>query len=199
MTLFDPLGPTASGFATPVRSKRLRLTVAYDGRRFHGFAAQPGQRTVEGSLSKAISSVVRHEVKLTCAGRTDAGVHAWGQVVHFDVAMQVDPKALARAVSSLLHPEVVVKDAEQVAPDFDARRSAISRRYRYAILPCRSFNPFLVGLVWQLRTRLNLRAMQAASDVFLGEHDFSAFCRRPPKVRGGAIERRVPSAGQIWL
>jgi len=166
---------------------RLRLLVAYDGRGFHGFAAQPGQRTVAGVLGAAVERVVRHPVELVCAGRTDAGVHAWGQVVHVDVvaatgdaqAPAVEPAALQRACNRLLAPTVVVREAAPEAPAFDARRSALSRRYRYTIVNRALPDPFLAATAWHVAEALDLRSMQLACDALLGEHDFAAFCRRP--------------------
>ena len=103
---------------------RLRLLVAYHGAGFHGFALQPGVRTVGGALAGALERHLRHTVELTCAGRTDAGVHAWGQVVSFDARADVDVVALQRAVNRTLRPTVVVRAAEPAPAGFDARRWA---------------------------------------------------------------------------
>lgn len=186
---------------------RVRLTVAYDGSGFHGFASQPGQLTVAGALAGAMERVVGHPVTLTCAGRTDAGVHAWGQVVHADVAAMVgagpgragralDVAKLARACTTMLAPRVVVRDAAVVPASFDARRSALSRRYRYTILEAAVADPFLAATAWHVAGPLDLRAMRAATDPVLGEHDFSALCRRPGG-HGSAVSlvRRVLEAG----
>ena len=105
---------------------RLRLLVAYHGAGFHGFALQPGVRTVGGALAGALERHLRHTVELTCAGRTDAGVHAWGQVVSFDARADVDVVALQRAVNRTLRPTVVVRAAEPAPPDstpVEARRA----------------------------------------------------------------------------
>ncbi|MGH9129942.1 MAG: tRNA pseudouridine(38-40) synthase TruA [Acidimicrobiales bacterium] len=183
----------------PVRAwRRLRLTVAYDGSGFAGFAAQPGQRTVSGVLAGAIAKVVGEPVALTCAGRTDSGVHAWGQVVHSDVPTilrggALEPSRLARSCNSMLGPEVVVREASWAAPGFDARRSALSRAYRYQILCGPAADPALAGLAWHLADALDVAAMHTATEAILGEHDFSAFCRRPPD--GGSLVRRVLAAG----
>lgn len=177
---------------------RLRLTIAYDGAGFAGFALQPAQRTVSGVLAGAISQVVGAPVALTCAGRTDAGVHAWGQVVHVDVPAALrggrllDPARLARAANAMLAPEVVVRDSAVAEVGFDARRSAVSRAYRYDILCAPVPDPALAGRVWQVRSALDLAAMEAATEAILGEHDFSAFCRRSPS--GGSLMRRVLDA-----
>jgi tRNA pseudouridine38-40 synthase len=178
---------------------RVRMTLAYDGSGFHGFAAQPGQRTVAGVLAGAIEAVVGQGVKLTCAGRTDAGVHAWGQVVHADLPAVVgrrqrplDAGALARSCTAMLGPEVVVREAVVAAPCFDARRSAISRSYRYWIHNAPVPDPLLAHRAWHLAGSLERRAMEAATDPILGEHDFSAFCRRPSG--GESLVRRVTDA-----
>ena len=106
---------------------RLRLVVAYDGSGFRGFAAQPGQRTVAGELAGALATALRQPVDLTCAGRTDAGVHASAQVVHADVQGPVDCIGLVRAVNAMIGPSVVVRSAAVAPPGFDARRSAPAR------------------------------------------------------------------------
>lgn len=160
------------------------------GTPFHGFALQAGVTTVAGVLGDAIERVLRHPVELTCAGRTDAGVHAWGQVVSLDVSLTADLERLQRSVNKMLAPSVVVREVQWAPPGFDARRSALSRRYRYSLLCTTWPDPFRAGLVWHVPTVLDTRGMQAASDVFLGEHDFTSFCRAP-KNRAGAQVRRV--------
>jgi len=179
----------------PAVTTRLRLTVSYDGAGFRGFAAQPGQRTVAGTLAGAIAVVVGHRVELVCAGRTDAGVHARGQVVHVDVRPDVDSVRLVRSLNTLLKPSVVVRSAEVAPPGFDARRSARSRRYRYLILEDLTPDPLLAPVSWHVPGPLDMRAMQSAADALLGEHDFRAFCRRVPGTDPGTpISRRVLDA-----
>ncbi len=143
----------------PAVTSRLRLTVSYDGAGFRGFAAQPGQRTVAGELAGAIAIVVGHRVELVCAGRTDAGVHAKGQVVHVDVREGVDSARLVRSVNTLLKPSIVVRSAQVAPPGFDARRSARARRYRYLILEDQTPDPLLAPLSWHVPGPLDLRAM----------------------------------------
>jgi tRNA pseudouridine38-40 synthase len=176
---------------------RVRLLVAYDGSDFHGFATQPGQRTVAGRLADAIERVVRHPVELTCAGRTDKGVHAWGQVVSVDLAAGVDLAALHRSLVKLCGPDIVVREVALAAPDFDARFSALSRTYRYTVLNRPVPDPFLVRTAWHVPPPLELELLRLACDPFLGEHDFSAFCRRPKPSPGGeeaSLVRRVQAA-----
>lgn len=187
LSLFDD-EPEAAGPAGPV--VRVRLTIAYDGTRFHGIAPQPGQRTVGGELVAALVRVLQAPVQLTVAGRTDAGVHAWGQVVSFDApAAAADGTAdLARRLTRLLGPEIVVRDSAVAAPDFDARHSATGRRYRYAVLNRPAPDPFLAATTWWVAEPLDLRAMKLACDPLIGEHDFASFCRR---VDQGASTVRV--------
>ena len=203
MTLFDdspettePTGSKESG----APSLRVRMTVAYDGARFHGFAAQPEVPTVAGSLAVAIQRALRVEsVDITCAGRTDAGVHARGQVISFDVpaGTEVDTDVLVRRVNRQLQPSIVVRDAVADVGTFDARHDAIGRKYRYTVINAPAPDPLLATQAWWVPEPLDVRAMQAACDPLLGEHDFAAFCRKPTARRDGTIPgttRRVDEA-----
>jgi len=186
VTLFD--APSGSG-AGPAQVK---LVVAYDGTDFSGFAPQPGQsgvRTVGGVLGQAIGKVLRHDVQLACSGRTDAGVHAWGQVVTFASEPGLDPWRLQSAVTSMLGPEVVIRSAELVEPSFDARHSAQWRAYRYTILNRSVPDPFRDRFTWWVPDALDLRALRLAADPFMGEHDFASFCRKGPE--GTSTVRRI--------
>ena len=176
---------------------RVRLLVAYDGSGFYGFAAQRGHRTVAGVLREAIEKVVRHPVELVGAGRTDRGVHAWGQVVSLDLSTDVDLEALQRALLKLCGPELVVREIAWREPDFHARFSATGRTYRYTVLNRVVPDPFLTATSWHVPAPLDIELLALACDPFLGEHDFSAFCRRP-KVAAGepapSLVRRVRRA-----
>jgi tRNA pseudouridine38-40 synthase len=179
-------------FDTPSGPAKVRLIVAYDGTGFRGFAAQPSQprvRTVGGSLSAAIEKVLRHSVELVCAGRTDSGVHAWGQVVSFDAEPGLDPWRLQSALNSMLGPEIVVRSADLVEPGFDARRSATARSYVYTIVNRSAPDPFLARYAWWVAEPLDLTLLRLAADVFVGEHDFASFCRKGPE--GSSTVRRV--------
>jgi len=172
------------------------MLVAYDGSGFKGFARQPGQRTVGGELARAMSNYCRHGVELVCAGRTDSGVHAQGQVVHADIDASVDTDALQRSVNRQLSPAIVVRSVARAPSGFDARRSARSRSYRYLVLEGPQPDPLLARFVWTVPPPLELKSMSAAADALLGEHDFSAFCRRPPgHPRSAPLTRRVLAAG----
>lgn len=184
-----------SWVVTLLNHVRVRLTVAYDGEGFHGFAANDGVRTVSGTLGNAIGRVVGHSVRLTCAGRTDTGVHARGQVVTFDVpAEDLDLAYLQRAINRLCAPSIAVRDGAIVDPGFDARFSAIGRRYRYLVLNRAVPDPFLASQSWHVEQPLNLFALSLGCDALLGEHDFSSFCRRP-KGHDVSLVRRVTGAG----
>lgn len=171
----------------------MRLVVAYHGEGFHGFALQPGRPTVAGALSGALERTLRHTVELTCAGRTDAGVHAWGQVVSFDARADADPVMVQRAVNRALRSRVVVRAAEVAPAGFDARRSALGRRYRYTVRNHPVADPFTAATAWHVAQPLDLGAMRLACDPLYGEHDFSSFCRRPP-VPGASLVRVVRDA-----
>ena len=188
---------------------RWRLVLSYDGSCFHGFAAQPDTTTVAGSLAGAIARVLRLEAPpaLTCAGRTDAGVHARGQVVHLDVPAVLPvrqraktpsvwgPTELAAALNRQLAPAIVVTAADVAPEGFDARHSATARSYRYLVYNAPAPDPLLAPLSWHIAEELDVRAMRAASDTLIGEHDFRAFCRRVPGTAAtDPIVRRVLSA-----
>jgi tRNA pseudouridine38-40 synthase len=175
VTLFD---------APDALPAQVKMVVAYDGTDFSGFAAQPNQphvKTVGGALGQAIGKVLRHPVELACAGRTDAGVHAWGQVVSFPAIPGLDPWRLASAVSSMLAPQIVVRSCEIVDGSFDARQSAIWRHYRYTIVNRPVPDPFRDRFTWWISDPLDLRALWLAADPFVGDHDFSSFCRKGPE------------------
>jgi tRNA pseudouridine38-40 synthase len=133
---------------------------------------------------------------ITCAGRTDAGVHARGPVVHVDLPpIPYDGPGLARAINRQLAPQVVVRRAEEVGGDFDARRSATGRTYRYLVWNAPEADPLLAPIAWHVSDALDLVAMRTASDVLLGSHDFRSFCRRPPGTDASEpIIRRVTRA-----
>jgi tRNA pseudouridine38-40 synthase len=157
---------------------RARLLVAYDGTGFRGFAQNDGVRTVMGVLTDAISLVVREPVDLTGAGRTDAGVHAWGQVVSGDLPDGTDLDGLVRRLNKLCAPDVAVRSAEWTHAHFDARFSALWRHYRYDVWNGPTPNPLIVNRAWWVAQPLDLDLMHAAVGPLAGEHDFASFCRR---------------------
>jgi len=173
---------------------RVRLDLSYDGTDFAGWAIQRDQRTVQGELTEALVRVTRTDVSLTVAGRTDAGVHAAGQVAHFDLPEEIWETvgaSLVRRLSGVLPGDVRVRAVSPAHPSFDARFGALRRRYVYRVTdapwgaePLRRRDT----LAWP--RPLDLEAMRAASELLLGEHDFAAFCRR----REGATTIRALEA-----
>jgi tRNA pseudouridine38-40 synthase len=157
---------------------RLRLALAYDGTDFSGWAEQPGRRTVAGLLRPALETLARGPVRLVVAGRTDAGVHATGQVAHADLPVDGDPATItARALDGILPADVRVRAVAPADPGFDARFSATSRRYAYRVTD-RSPNPLRRRDTLHWPRPLDLEAMSAASASLVGLHEFRAFCRR---------------------
>jgi tRNA pseudouridine38-40 synthase len=183
--------------------------LAYDGGAFRGFAEQQAVPTVAGTLVAALARVTRCDPPpvLVCAGRTDAGVHARGQVVHADLPSPLPAvrrrgneqvmaaRDLVEALNRQLAPRIVVREAAPAPAGFDARRSAVARRYRYLIWSCPRPDPLLAPLAWHVPADLDLRAMAGASDALIGSHDFRAFCRRAPGTSADQpIVRRVRRA-----
>jgi len=174
-----------------VNLRRARFVVAYDGAPFKGLSETPGMRTVLGVLREAMERVVRTPVDLVAAGRTDAGVHGWGQVLSGDVPAEIDLATLAHRLNRMCGPEIVVRRAEwSEQPAFNARYDAQWRHYRYHVWSAPVANPHLAATAWHVAPRLDLELMRLACDPLIGTHDFTAFCRRP-KVADGARERSM--------
>lgn len=158
---------------------RVRLDIAYDGTDFTGWARQPGLRTVQGVLEESLSKVLREPIQLTVAGRTDAGVHAEGQVAHFDTTALPDYDKLLHRLARFLPKDVRVTGIRTAPPEFDARFSAIRRHYAYRLTTAPyGAPPLLSRSVVACRPGVDVDAMRAASRKLLGLHDFAAFCRR---------------------
>jgi len=160
-------------------SVRLRLDLAYDGAAFHGWATQPSLRTVQGVVETAIATVLRLDAPapLTCAGRTDTGVHARWQVAHVDLD-GVDPAVLARRLRRILPDDISLLGVAEAPPGFDARFSALERRYVYRLNDQPGADPLTRGHVVAWPRALDVDAMNAAASHLIGEHDFAAFCRK---------------------
>jgi tRNA pseudouridine38-40 synthase len=191
---------------------RIRLDLSYDGTAFAGWASQPGLRTVQGTLEAALGTVLRTEPpRLTVAGRTDAGVHARGQVVHLDLPPEVwhavqgrlaggPGEALVRRLAGVLPPDVVVHTATPAVEGFDARFSALHRRYVYRIADDMSrVDPLRRTHVVRHRLPLDAAAMGEAARPLVGRHDFAAFCRSRPDATTirtlEVLEARRPREG----
>jgi tRNA pseudouridine38-40 synthase len=161
----------------PQASGAYALTVSYAGTPFAGFARQPGLDTVQGRLERALSIVLRREVQTVGAGRTDAGVHALGQVVSFDAeGSEPEPAELLRSLNALVGDGIVVTGIRRAAAGFSARFDAEAREYRYRLVPGPVPPLFLERVAWWPRRTLDLSAMRDAAGGLLGEHDFRSFC-----------------------
>ncbi len=184
----QPAHPSAAA-----RTVRLRLDLAYDGTDFHGWATQPGLRTVQGEIETAIGVLLRreaHEVALTVGGRTDAGVHARGQVAHIDVTAEEAERLTARRLTGVLKreaPDVVIHTVREVPAAFDARFSALRRRYEYRLRGSQARrDPLTARFTAEVAKPLDFDTMQRAADELLGLNDFTTFC----KAREGATAVR---------
>ncbi len=166
-------------------TQRIALCVRYDGAHYHGWQSQVGLTTVQVTLEKALSYVANHPIAVVCAGRTDAGVHATGQVVHFDTYANRNDHAWVFGANSNLPPDISIAWAKHVWQDFHARYSALARRYRYIIYN-HEIRPGILrqAVSWYYRL-LDEEKMRQASQFLLGEHDFSAF-------RGADCESKTP-------
>ncbi len=171
---------------------RIKLTLEYDGTGFHGWAAQPGLRTVEGVIAEGLGSLFSRAESLAVAGRTDTGVHALGNVVSFDAAGGPPVERAAEALNALLPDDVAAVAAEEVTDGFHARHSARSRSYRYRIHRRRERSPLEVRRSWWYPRRIDLDALAASADLLLGEHDFCAFT--PTETQHDIFVRNVLSA-----
>ena len=161
---------------------RLRLAVQYDGTDFHGWASQPALRTVQDELERGLATVLRTDVDLTVAGRTDAGVHATGQVVHCDVPSSVweqQREKLVRRLRGVLPPDVAVPRVEEAHPDFDARFGALARHYVYRLTDASAGpSPLRRADTVAWPRHLDASAMDLAAGLLLGQNDFAAYCKR---------------------
>ncbi|WP_419842664.1 tRNA pseudouridine(38-40) synthase TruA [Candidatus Poriferisodalis sp.] len=227
--------------AASAACRTVRLDVRYRGTAFRGFAANAGVRTVAGELSAALEQVLGESPALTVAGRTDAGVHATGQVVSFRLSGEALRRAtraerrsnpntdgdahdapdaatscsaercavragelggrcrldrLAGSLNRLLQPEIAVTTASFVDDGFDARRSAVARAYEYRVRNATHPDPRYCDLEWHIAAPLDLGQMNAAAACFVGEHDFTSFCRRPKGCLDASLVRNVTRA--IW-
>src|SRR2546423_3449872 len=171
---------------------RLKLTLEYDGTGFHGWAAQPGLRTVEGTIAEALTAVFPGWSGLAVAGRTDAGVHALGQGASVEVRGGAPPLRAAEALNAALPDDVAVLVAEGTSAEFDARRSARARSYRYRVWGRREPSPFECRGSWWLPRPVDEERLAESAALVVGEHDFRAFT--PTETQHRIFRRRVLSA-----
>lgn len=177
------------------RARNIALAVAYDGTNYHGFQRQtPPVVAVQNVLERALAKVCGEDVELAAAGRTDAGVHAYGQVVNFFTDGRIPVERLPRAVNGLLPPDIVVTQAWEVERDFSARHSATGKAYVYRLEECTVPNPFTRSYAWQIFQPLDHNAMRGALAVLVGTHDYSSF-----RAAGGAPMSPVRTLDEIRL
>ncbi len=155
--------------------RHIRLVVEYDGSALHGWQRQNGQPTVQQHLEEALAKLLTHEVRVTGASRTDAGVHARGQVACFRTERPIPLHGIRRGLNSLLPVQIAVREATEVADDFHPRFAATGKHYRYTILTRADRSPLLRDRAWHHPEPLAIEAMREAAAVLIGEHDFSAF------------------------
>jgi tRNA pseudouridine38-40 synthase len=170
---------------------RVKAIVAYDGTDFVGFQRQAIGRTVQGVFESVLEDIVGSRVRVLAAGRTDAGVHAEGQVIAFDTEWRHSLSDLKRALNAGLPQDSVVRELAQAAADFHPRYDALSRRYRYTIHQAPVRSPLARRVSLHCKTPLDIDAMKAATAVIIGEHDFAAFGR---PTKGDVTVRRVIEA-----
>jgi len=156
--------------------RRIKLTIEYDGSDFHGWQIQDNARTVQAVMENAVFKITGEKVRVTGAGRTDTGVHALGQVAHFDTGSTIPGEKFKDALSAVLPSSVAVICSEEVNFNFHSRFSATGKTYEYKILnrPIRS--PIMEKRSWHIREALDFKALNQASELFIGTHDFSSFC-----------------------
>lgn len=155
---------------------RYKATVMYDGTSFCGFQVQPGLRSVQGVIEDVLTRLLKEKIKIQAAGRTDAKVHALGQVFHFDTGIDMENWQMKNAMNSHLPKDVYVKDTEKVADDFHARYSASLKKYVY-VINFNEYNPLYRNYCWYHAPNLDIGKMKDASEVFIGEHDFKSFSK----------------------
>ncbi|MEK4027304.1 MULTISPECIES: tRNA pseudouridine(38-40) synthase TruA [Bacillaceae] len=192
---------------------RVKCTIAYDGARFSGYQVQPHSRTVQEELEKALAVIHKgREVRVTASGRTDAGVHARGQVIHFDTPLSVPDDRWPSALNSRLPDDIAVKQAEIVADSFHARFSAVGKEYRYKIYQNAVRDPFNRFYACHSPVELDASLMQEAAHSLIGTHDFTSFCSAKTEVEdkvrtitkleviqsGEEIELRVAGNGFLY-
>jgi tRNA pseudouridine38-40 synthase len=184
--------------------RTLRLTLAYDGTEFHGWQVQTAGRTVQGEVEAAWASVTGETLRIQGAGRTDAGVHALGQVASLRTETGLPAYKLRLGLESLTPEDVAVLDVADAPEDFNARHSARGKRYRYQLVNGPTASPFLRRYAWHVRKPLDRGAMRAAADVLLGTRDFSSFrlagCDAKTPVREmRAIDFVERGDGVLWI
>jgi len=173
--------------------RNISLVLEYDGTNYHGWQCQPSAITLQEVVQRSVERILDHPVKIYAAGRTDTGVHAFGQVINFFTEKSLDIRSIAKGVNSLLPGDVRVKDAGEVDESFHARYSAKSKSYIYCIVNARLHSPFHVRYSWHIPYTLNARLMNESIKEIVGVHDFSSFKKKNEMYK--RHEREVLRAG----
>jgi tRNA pseudouridine38-40 synthase len=169
-------------------TQRYKMTIAYDGTNYAGWQVQPGKKTVQGEVERAIEHLVGHPIRIHHSGRTDSGVHAKGQVAHFDLKEPVDAGRFMNGLNAQLDYDIRVMKFESVRPDFNARYDAVSKEYRYFIWNGHAVPPELRLYRLHERRKLDIKAMRKAAEQLVGKHDFAAFTANPKREIEGTIK-----------
>lgn len=173
------------------RMNRYKCTIAYDGSRFSGYQIQPNKRTIQGEIEACLEKLHKGEaVKAVASGRTDAGVHAKGQVFHFDSQLAIPLERWGKALNALLPEEISILDVEKVDMSFHARFNAKGKEYRYFVYSDRVRDPFKRNYAYHFPYPLDLGSMKAASRYLIGTHDFTSFCSAKTEVEDKIRELR---------
>ena len=155
--------------------RNIKLIVQYDGTDYAGFQVQPDVPTIQGALEEALARLLKHDVRIRAASRTDAGVHAIGQVVTVQTNAAIPAQSVADALDDALPEAITVPAGAEVAAEFHPQYDAVAKLYSYRILNRREASPFIGRYAWHVRRPLDVEAMAAAAEMLLGRHDFSAF------------------------
>ncbi len=161
--------------ANAATSARIILIIEYNGTNYHGSQSQVNAPTVQGELEKALKKLTRERIRIKIASRTDAGVHAQGQVIGFDTKSKLPLKSFIDGLNHYLPEDIAVKQAYRAEADFDVRRRAVSREYRYSIYNSPTRSPLKEGTAWRVAGKLDIAAMRKACEALIGRHDFASF------------------------
>jgi tRNA pseudouridine38-40 synthase len=173
--------------------RNISLILEYDGTNYHGWQCQPNAKTLQGMVQRGIEKILDHPVKIYAAGRTDTGVHAFGQVINFYTEKAIDITSIMKGLNSILPGDIRVKDAREVEESFHARYSARSKSYIYCIVNTRYHSPFNVRYAWHIPYAVNARLMNESIKEIIGVHDFSSFKKKNEIYK--RHEREVLRAG----
>lgn len=183
--------------------RRYKIVLEYEGTSFHGWEKQKGLRTVQDTVEQAIELVTGKPIKVSASGRTDAGVHALGQVASFSLATRLTPEQLGRAINAYLPPDVAIRSLRKVPGTFHPRYSARKKHYRYRLLLGKERAPLRRRFVHRVKGNLELEQMRKAADYLKGRHDFAAFCTEASRMNNTV--RRLyrlsirKQADEVWV